>query len=68
MKDFKLSDIDLEKVTGGVLNDDQLEYLDRVMFYAKQADKKLEQVLADLTAHGCNQEMLEYVKTNWYKK
>ena len=65
MTTLKLSDVDLEKVTGGVLNDDQIEYLTNVMFYAKRADKTLDQVLNDLRAHGCTQEMLEYVTTNW---
>ena len=31
---LKLSDI--EKVTGGVLDDDYIDYLTRVMFYAKR--------------------------------
>ena len=56
---LKLSDI--EKVTGGVLDDDYIDYLTRVMFYAKRADKTLDQVLSDLRDRGCTQEALDYV-------
>ena len=47
---LKLSDI--EKVTGGVLDDDYIDYLTRVMFYAKRADKTLDQVLSALGDGG----------------
>ena len=56
---------DLEKVTGGVLDNDYIDYLTRVMFYAKRADKTLDQVLSDLRNHGCTQEALEYVVAHW---
>ena len=36
-----LNPCDLEIVTGGVLDNDYIEYLTRVMFYAKRADKTL---------------------------
>ena len=58
---LKLSDI--EKVTGGVLDDDYIDYLTRVMFYAKRADKTL--VLSDLRDRGCTQEALDYVVAHW---
>ena len=60
---LKLSDI--EKVTGGVLDDDYIDYLKRVMFYAKRADKTLDQVLSDLRDRGCTQEALDYVVAHW---
>jgi hypothetical protein len=60
---LKLSDI--EKVTGGVLDDDYIDYLTRVMFYAKRADKTLDQVLSDLRDRGCMQEALDYVVAHW---
>ena len=60
---LKLSDI--EKVTGGVLDDDYIDYLTRVMFYAKRADKTLDQVLSDLRNRGCTQEALDYVVAHW---
>lgn len=60
---LKLSDI--EKVTGGVLDDDYIDYLTRVMFYAKRADKTLDQVLSDLRGRGCTQEALDYVVAHW---
>ena len=60
---LKLSDI--EKVTGGVLNDDYIDYLTRVMFYAKRADKTLDQVLSDLRDRGCTQEALDHVVAQW---
>ena len=60
---LKLSD--LEKVTGGVLDDDYIDYLTRVMFYAKRADKTLDQVLSDLRDRGCTQEALDYVIAHW---
>jgi|GEM_PF-4498483 hypothetical protein len=60
---LKLSDI--EKVTGGVLDDDYIDYLTRVMFYAKRADKTLDQVLSDLRDRGCTQEALDYVVAHW---
>ena len=60
---LKLSDI--EKVTGGVLDDDYIDYLTRVMFYAKRADKTLDQVLSDLRDRGCTQEALDYVVDHW---
>ena len=63
MTKLKLSDI--EKVTGGVLDDDYIDYLTRVMFYAKRADKTLDQVLSDLRDHGCTQEALDYVVAHW---
>ena len=44
---------DLEIVTGGVLDNDYIDYLTRVMFYAKRADKILEQVLSDLHDRKC---------------
>ena len=53
-----LNPCDLEIVTGGVLDNDYIEYLTRVMFYAKRADKTLDQVLSDLRNHGCTQEAL----------
>ena len=40
-----LNPCDLEIVTGGVLDNDYIDYLTRVMFYAKRADKTLDQVL-----------------------
>ena len=63
MKMLKFSD--LEKVTGGVLDNDYIDYLTRVMFYAKRADKTLDQVLSDLRNHGCTQEALDYVVAHW---
>ena len=60
---LKLSDI--EKVTGGVLDDDYIDYLTRVMFYAKRADKTLDQILSDLRDRGCTQEALDYVVAHW---
>ena len=60
---LKLSDI--EKVTGGVLDDDYIDYLTSVMFYAKRADKTLDQVLSDLRDRGCTQEALDYVVAHW---
>ncbi len=60
---LKLSDI--EKVTGGVLDEDYIDYLTRVMFYAKRADKTLDQVLSDLRDRGCTQEALDYVVAHW---
>ena len=60
---LKLSDI--ERVTGGVLDDDYIDYLTRVMFYAKRADKTLDQVLSDLRDRGCTQEALDYVVAHW---
>ena len=60
---LKLSDI--EKVTGGVLDDDYIDYLTKVMFYAKRADKTLDQVLSDLRDRGCTQEALDYVVAHW---
>lgn len=60
---LKLSDI--KKVTGGVLDDDYIDYLTRVMFYAKRADKTLDQVLSDLRDRGCTQEALDYVVAHW---
>lgn len=60
---LKLSDV--EKVTGGVLDDDYIDYLTRVMFYAKRADKTLDQVLSDLRDRGCTQEALDYVVAHW---
>ena len=63
MTKLKLSDI--EKVTGGVLDDDYIDYLTRVIFYAKRADKTLDQVLSDLRDRGCTQEALDYVVAHW---
>ena len=63
MYTLKLSD--LEIVTGGVLDNDYIDYLTRVMFYAKRADKTLDQVLSDLRNHGCTQEALDYVVAHW---
>ena len=60
---LKLSD--LETVTGGVLDDDYIDYLTRVIFYAKRADKTLEQVLSDLRDRNCTQEALDYVVAHW---
>ena len=48
-----LNPCDLEIVTGGVLDNDYIDYLTRVMFYAKRADKTLEQVLSDLRDRNC---------------
>jgi hypothetical protein len=56
---------DLEIVTGGVLDNDYIDYLTRVMFYAKRADKTLEQVLSDLRDRNCTQEALDYVVAHW---
>ena len=56
---------DLEIVTGGVLDNDYTDYLTRVMFYAKRADKTLEQVLSDLRDRNCTQEALDYVVAHW---
>ena len=60
---LKLSD--LEIVTGGVLDNDYIDYLTRVIFYAKRADKTLEQVLSDLRDRNCTQEALDYVVAHW---
>ena len=56
---------DLEIVTGGVLDNDYIDYLTRVIFYAKRADKTLEQVLSDLRDRNCTQEALDYVVAHW---
>ena len=56
---------DLEIVTGGVLDNDYIDYLTRVMFYANRADKTLEQVLSDLRDRNCTQEALDYVVAHW---
>lgn len=63
MNKLKLSD--LETVTGGVLDNDYIDYLTRVIFYAKRADKTLEQVLSDLRDRNCTQEALDYVVAHW---
>ena len=63
MKMLKLSD--LEIVTGGVLDNDYIDYLTKVIFYAKRADNTLDQVLSDLRNLGCTQEALEYVVAHW---
>ena len=55
-----LNPCDLEIVTGGVLDNDYIDYLTRVMFYAK-----MDQVLSDLRNHGCTQEALDYVVAHW---
>ena len=60
-----LNPCDLEIVTGGVLDNDYIDYLTRVMFYAKRADKTLEQVLSDLRDRNCSQEALDYVVAHW---
>jgi hypothetical protein len=60
-----LNPCDLEIVTGGVFDNDYIDYLTRVMFYAKRADKTLDQVLSDLRNHGCTQEALDYVVAHW---
>ena len=60
-----LKSSDLEIVTGGVLDNDYIDYLTRVMFYAKRADKTLEQVLSDLRDRNCTQEALDYVVAHW---
>ena len=59
------TETDIEKVTGGVLDDDYIDYLTKVMFYAKRADKTLDQVLSDLRDRGCTQEALDYVVAHW---
>ena len=56
---------DLEIVTGGVLDNDYIDYLTKVMYYAKRADKTLEQVLSDLRDRNCTQEALDYVVAHW---
>ena len=63
MKMLKFSD--LEIVTGGVLDNDYIDYLTRVIFYAKRADKTLDQVLSDLRDRDCTQEALDYVVAHW---
>ena len=63
MNRLKLSD--LEMVSGGVLDNDYIDYLTRVIFYAKRADKTLEQVLSDLRDRNCTQEALDYVAAHW---
>ena len=63
MNRLKLSD--LEMVSGGVLDNDYIDYLTRVIFYAKRADKTLEQVLSDLRDRNCTQEALDYVVAHW---
>ena len=60
-----LNPCDLEIVTGGVLDNDYIDYLTRVMFYAKRADKTLEQVLSDLRDRNCTQEALDFVVAHW---
>ena len=60
-----LNPCDLEIVTGGVLDNDYIDYLTKVMFYAKRADKTLEQVLSDLRDRNCTQEALDYVVAHW---
>ena len=63
MNRLKLSD--LEMVSGGVLDNDYIDYLTRVIFYAKRADKTLKQVLSDLRDRNCTQEALDYVAAHW---
>ena len=63
MNRLKLSD--LEMVSGGALDNDYIDYLTRVIFYAKRADKTLEQVLSDLRDRNCTQEALDYVAAHW---
>ena len=51
--------------SGSRLDNDYIDYLTRVMFYAKRADKTLEQVLSDLRDRNCTQEALDYVVAHW---
>ena len=57
----------LEKVTGGKLDQEVMDYLNEVIWRAKRADKSLEQCIRDFYNYNkdFNKEQEDYIRDNW---
>ena len=67
MKAKTLTLTDLEKVTGGKLDPEVMDYLNEVIWRAKRADKSLEQCILDFYNYNkdFNKEQEDYIRDNW---
>ena len=67
MKAKALTLTDLEKVTGGKLDQEVMDYLNEVIWRAKRADKTLEQCIRDFYTYNkdFNKEQEGYIRDNW---
>ena len=67
MKAKTLTLTDLEKVTGGKLDQEVMDYLNEVIWRAKRADKTLEQCIRAFYNYNkdFNEEQEDYIRDNW---
>ena len=63
----KIDDEALSNVTGGKLDPDVMEYLDYVIMRAKQADKTVDQCVADFYKYNGDftKEHEDYLRSRW---
>ena len=60
-----LNYIELEKVTGGEVEDSEIFHLDMIILVSKMGGRTLDYVLAELREAGYTQDALDYVAANW---
>ena len=61
----KLNFIELEKVTGGEVEESEIFHLDLIILVSKMGGRTLNYVLAELREAGYTQDALDYVAANW---
>ena len=61
----KLNFIELEKVTGGEVEESEIFHLDLIILVSKMGGRTLDYVLAELREAGYTQDALDYVAANW---
>ena len=60
-----LNFIELEKVTGGEVDEREIFHLDMIILVSKMGGRTLNYVLAELREAGYTQDALDYVAANW---
>ena len=60
-----LNFIELEKVTGGEVEEREIFHLDMIILVSKMAGRTLDYVLAELREAGYTQDAQDYVAANW---
>ena len=57
--------IELEKVTGGEVEESEIFHLDMIILVSKMGGRSLDYVLAEMREEGYSQDAQDYVAANW---
>ena len=61
----KLNFIELEKVTGGEVEDSEIFHLDMIILVSKMGGRTLDYVLAEMREDGYSKDAQDYVAAHW---